>query len=309
MEITDSRDDVEIFLRQIGYQVETSEKFYKLKEELEKNGADYSNEIFKIIDEIVIDKEKHQFIKELPVGTRLYRAREIKVEEYSKQGIGIDIKCENGELITEGFDEKNSIECPIGRGGDGRNNIAGASYLYVAEDVATACAEIKTTLRSLISVAEFEVKAPLSIIDFSNDDKKFTYTRNDEYQLSLGRFITLLMLQYCQPATKREDYKVTQMISDYIRKMGFDGILYRSFFTMKNNYTVFNCHKSKITFLNSRIVSHQFSDNIFWDFNNKVAIHTEQHESVEYEQKTANVILLSMKKEFDDRKKRNMKRS
>lgn len=113
----------------------------------------------------------------------------------------------------------------------------------------------------------------------------------------------MLMMQYCQPVSKKEDYRVTQIISDYIRKMGYDGILYRSFFTMKDNYTIFNCHKNKIAYRNSRIVVHQFSDDVFWDFNNQVAVHTDSKSNTEYDSKLANGILGDMQREFDKRRK------
>jgi hypothetical protein len=262
---------------------------------------DYSNEIFRIIDEIVTNKEKKQFVKIISPETKLYRAREIKVDEYKKTDVGLEVKNENGQYITNGFDEKNSIECPLGIGNDGRNNIAGESYLYVAEDMATACAEIKTNLRSLISVAEFEVMSSLKFIDFSKDDKEFTFGLDTEYEMSLGRFFTLLMLEYCQPVSQKEGYRVTQILSDYIRKMGFDGIIYRSFFTMSNNYTIFNCHKSKIAFRQSSIVAHQFVDHVFWDFNNQRALHTDSHQDVEYNRDIANKILRLIKTEFDNK--------
>ena len=299
MSLNETQEQLYNIFQQIGYRTEACKKYYALRDDLMKNRADYSNELFKIIDEIVTGEEHQQFIKTIPCGTVLYRAREIKVEEYSKSGNGLNIKIENGKYMTEGFDEKNSIECPLGIGGSGRNNIAGASYLYVAEDVSTACAEIKTTIRSLISIAEFEVKSDMKIVDFSTDDKKFTYSQNEEYQMSLGKFITLLMMQYCQPISNTEDYRVTQIISDYIRKMGYDGILYRSFFTMKNNYTIFNCHKSKIAYKNSRIVVHQFSDEVFWDFNNQIDIHTYGgKKNTEYDSKLADVLLADMQREF-----------
>lgn len=285
-------------LQMLKFRFEANKKYQALKNELLTKGIDYENEIFKIVDEIIVDKEKSQFIKEVPAGTVLYRAREIKLDDYSKPDMGLNVKIADGKFITEGFNEKNSIECPIGIGSDGRNNIAGMSYLYVAQDVATACAEIKSTLRNLISVAEFEVISPLKIIDFSNDDKKFSYEINEEYQMSIGQFITLLMFQYCQPAVNDMDYKMTQILSDYIRKMGFDGIMYRSFFTMNNNYTIFNCHKSKIAFNNSRIVSHQFVDNVFWDYNNEMSIHTNVDESTEYDIEIANDTLRWMNGKF-----------
>lgn len=285
-------------LQMLKFRFEANKKYQALKNELLTKGIDYENEIFKIVDEIVVDKEKSQFVKEVPTGTVLYRAREIKLDDYSNPDMGLNVKAVDGKFITEGFNEKNSIECPIGIGSDGRNNIAGMSYLYVAQDIATACAEIKSTLRNLISVAEFEVISPLKIIDFSNDDKKFSYEINEEYQMSIGQFITLLMFQYCQPAVNDMDYKMTQILSDYIRKMGFDGIMYRSFFTMNNNYTVFNCHKSKIAFKNSRIVSHQFVDNVFWDYNSEMAIHTNVDESTEYDNEIANDTLRWMNGKF-----------
>lgn len=86
----------------------------------------------------------------------------------------------------------------------------------MAEDASTACAEIKSTLRSLISLAEFEVKSELKIVDFLKNEKNLLFKQNDEYQISLGRFTTLMMMQYCQPVSKKDDYRVTQIISDYI---------------------------------------------------------------------------------------------
>lgn len=302
MEINETQEQLHNMFQQMGYRIEASKKYYALRDDLIKNGTNYSNEIFRVIDEIVIGTERQQFIKTIPVGSILYRAREIEVEEYSKIENGLNIRIYNNKYVTEGFNENNSIECPLGIGGVGRNNVAGTSYLYVAEDIATACAEIKSTLRSLISVAEFEVKSELKVVDFSTDDKKFTYKQNDEYQMSLGKFITLLMMQYCQPVSNKDDYIVTQIVSDYIRKMGYDGIVYRSFFIMKNNYTIFNCHKNNIAYKNSRIVAHQFSDDVFWDFNNQVAVHTGNKSSTEYDIELANGILGDMQREFDKRR-------
>lgn len=302
MGIKETQEQLHNMFQQIGYRIEASKKYYALRDDLIKNGTDYSNELFRVIDEIVTGTEQQQFVKSISAGTILYRARGIDVEEYSKAENGLNIKIVNNEYVTEGFNEKNSIECPLGMGGVGRNNIAGTSYLYVAEDVATACAEIKSTIRSLISVAEFEVKSDLKIVNFSTDDKKFAYKQNDEYQMSLGRFITLLMMQYCQPVSNKDNYRATQIVSDYIRKMGYDGISYRSFFTIKNNYTIFNCHKNKIAYKNSRILAHQFSDDVFWDFNKQVAIHTENKSNKEYDSELANGILGDMQREFDKRR-------
>ena len=43
-----------------------------------------------------------------------------------------------------GYDDINSREPILGIGSEGRNNIAGASYLYIASNPETACMEIKS---------------------------------------------------------------------------------------------------------------------------------------------------------------------
>lgn len=80
---------------------------------------------------------------------------------------------DNGQLVTIGFDEKNSIECPIGVSIDGRNNISGVSYLYVAEDEVTACEEIKTTLWVIISLAEFIANDLLQTLKNEFDNRQY----------------------------------------------------------------------------------------------------------------------------------------
>ena len=46
-----------------------------------------------------------------------------------------------------------------------------------------------------------------------------------------------------QPVNDFEKYKTTQMLTDYLRKTGIDGISYRSYFDRKGiNYTFFNSY-------------------------------------------------------------------
>src|SRR5699024_8249194 len=91
-----------------------------------------------------------------------------------------------------GYDEKNSREPMLGISGNGRNNIKGASYLYVASDQETACLEVKPQLGDLISLAIFKVNQPLHIMDFSSD-KQFKNDFLEKYNMSLGDFFASLM--------------------------------------------------------------------------------------------------------------------
>ena len=88
----------------------------------------------------LIEQIQSQFKKCLEVGTEYYRARIINPEDDDdlKKGIG---KTQDNKFM--GYDDINSREPILGIGSEGRNNIAGASYLYIASNPETACMEIK----------------------------------------------------------------------------------------------------------------------------------------------------------------------
>lgn len=226
--------------------------------------TDDIQKILNIIDDIVLGKEKEQFEKELKQGTKYYRARIInpKDDGNSKTGLGKTI---DGKF--KGYNDMNSREPLLGIGGEGRNNISGVSYLYMASNPETACMEVKSQFADLISLATFELREPLKIIDFS-DDKTFQREDSKVFGLGLGALFTQLMFRYTEPVKGGNGYRATQVISDHLRKTGIDGIAYRSFLTPGGiNYTIFNSHPQKIHFCESKVLIHKQANHSFWDFN------------------------------------------
>lgn len=208
----------------------------------------------------------------MKTGEMYYRARIINLEHYhssksEETGIGIT---KDGQLL--GYNEFNSREPVLGISGEGRNNIAGASYLYVASDERTACMKVKSQFGDLISLATFKVVEPLKIIDFASD-KTFKSKESNDRNMSMVVFFTLLMSSYCTPLKNENQYRATQVISDYLRKTGIDGIAYQSFLSPGGiNYTIFNSHPGKIKFLESKILLHKQANHSFWDFNKKTEV-------------------------------------
>lgn len=171
-------------------------------------------------------------------------------EEYIFKGLSID----NSDNVI-GLDGNNSKEPSIFKAKPGRNNTSGQSYLYLAEDEYTACCEVKPTLRTLISVAKFELKRDMKIINFDVDQHIIgadSFKR--EFKMAPGKFFTLIMQQFWTPASTPEEYKITQLISEQIRKAGYAGLCYRSSYSGKKNYTIFNSHESNIKWIESRVV-------------------------------------------------------
>ena len=284
-------------LQNWGLQFNARKRFNSMKNSLESDSSYYDNEIFKLMDDFVLGNDSDKFEKVVEENTVLYRAREISIDDYGNENKGLKIWHDESGYHTKGYSGNESKECPLGGiSKAGRNNVAGASYLYLASDEATACCEIKTTLRSLISVASFKVNRSLRIIDFATD-KIFDRSSSIDKNMSLGRFFTLFMFQYCQPVSDPKDYRVTQILSDYIRKAGYDGVSYKSFYTGGTNYTIFNSHEKNISFVDSRIVSHQYSREIFWDFNNECIIQSDQGDLL-YDKSLADDILKDMNTQF-----------
>lgn len=235
--------------------------------------------VYEIIDYEVFGENKDQFITQIKAGTLCYRARIIPEADYTKTEKGIGIK----QGTIQGYNEENSREPLVGISGSGRNNISGVSYLYVASNPETACTEVKPQLRDLISLATFKIESPMRIVDFSTE-KRLPSIQFGGEEISLSVFFTELMQQFSKPV-KNNQYYPTQIIADYIRKTGIDGIKYKSFLTPNGyNYTIFNSHPSHISFLGSRVLVYQQANHSYWDLNAKIAILTNREgEMLEYD--------------------------
>lgn len=226
-------------------------------------------QICQIIDDIVLKKEVSQFKIDLQAGTKYYRARIIDPADDNdpEKGVG---KTLDGKFL--GYNDIYSREPVLGISGEGRNNITGASYLYISSNPETACMEIKSQFGDLISLAVFELTKSLSVIDFASE-KTFQRKDTELYGMSMGVFFSELMLRFSEPVNGKNAYRVTQIISDYLRKTGIDGIKYRSFLSLGGfNFTIFNSHPSNIKFCESKVLIHKQANHSFWDFNNDIEI-------------------------------------
>lgn len=229
-----------------------------------KNGLireDGTCDLFNIVDNFILDNPK--ICRTIKKGTTFYRARLIDSNHMTKTD-GFDVDDMN---LTYGYNEGNSRECPLGFGGAGRNNIDGVSYLYVSNRQETACVEIKPVVRSLISVATFKTQKTSNIVDFSLD-KQFLREESEYHNVALGILFTYIMAQYTVPVEDSAEYKATQILTDHIRKMGVDGISYKSFYDEFGiNYTFFNSGRDRFEFIGSKIVMLQSERRSFLDFN------------------------------------------
>ncbi len=248
---------LERFKREM-YKINANFNFNKLRNSIQNNqyGQEYVD-LISILDKLIFDSDV--CIDKVSKGEILYRARVILPDDYKNREKVIGEK----ENRIHGYNYIESKEPPLYLSSSGRNNIKGSSYLYLAKDKITACAEVKPKTQSLLSVAKFKVKKEIKIIDFANN-KSMEKGTSELLNMSVGKFMTNLMESYRTQVSKVEDYKFTQVITDHIRKLGVDGIAYRSScHTGGINYTIFNCHPNIIEFIDSEVF---YTDNISYSF-------------------------------------------
>lgn len=284
METEIKNEDLENFISSLerSFYAINSDLYFKSFQRRVRNNEvfeDGKDELLCILDDYILDDKS---IKLIPSDTILYRARIINLNERKKEwGLGVS---EDNKLI--GFNEAGSREAPLGKSTEGRNNISGVSYLYLSNNAETACSEVKPTITQLISVAEFLVKEPIRVIDFTENKLLECFIK--EKSIDLGALFARIMERYFLPVIDPFEYKATQIITEHIRKTGVDGVSYRSFFDAKGtNYTIFNSDRRRFEFLGSRIVSLQNEKRVFWDYNNNRSIEAQTMGPKEYDQKTA----------------------
>ena len=123
---------------------------------------------------------------------------------------------------------------------DGRSNPKFIRYLYIAESPTTAVFEVRPLLHNAVNVAGIEVKEQLTIaniavgidIDASKDNSV------DEW------LMYFIQTTFSSSTNNPDDYIASQIIAEYIRHLGYDGLRYSSSLHKGGyNLTVFDVEK------------------------------------------------------------------
>jgi hypothetical protein len=214
------------------------------------NQAIENTKVYELL-ELLLSSKNCVCLETLPKGKHLFRGRRMNIDECLMLN---KIQVDDDDFI-HGFDKYDSKEPPLTVPTSGRNNISGMSYLYLAAERYTACAEIKPIRGTEVSLATFKTNRALKAFNLSDNVNVKEYKDfGDKHYLSVPHLLTLIMQAFYSPVYDREGYAVTQYISDLVRKHGFDALGYRSYISQGKNYTVFNCCESNISFVSSEIV-------------------------------------------------------
>lgn len=168
--------------------------------------------------------------KELPLGYQIWRGRRDPDQPY----------------VTPDQQTKECGPPPRSKATPLRMNPSGISYFYAAEDRVTSAKEIRASEGTLAIYGLFETTRPLRIVDLSDIpivrvESIFSPEYNHELNWA-GHFLRSFRNETSKPVQSNDahiEYIPTQILSEYIRKQGYDGIRYLSSLTDGYNLTLF----------------------------------------------------------------------
>jgi len=169
-------------------------------------------------------------------GTRWHRARmgaKQRAADFNAVGAA-------PAYFYEPHKDKEIRSPPVGVATAGRVNRPGVSYLYLASDPATAAAEIRPHPGELVSVGSFEVNKDLRVVDLRSHDITKLW-RNDSELEMLELIIAMeRVFSTAAPPSNRSAYTLTQFLGEIFRRLGFDGVMFRSTVGDGGNLVAFN---------------------------------------------------------------------
>lgn len=176
----------------------------------------------------------------LPRGTELYRVRKMEIQSASHLN-SLDMY-------------KELSPAPPQFATNNRMSPAGISYLYVATQPQTAYLECRLHDGDCAVQAKFITKKNLNVLDLSQEvdfnisNSIFSVDYNSDV-LWINDFLNQFEDEISRPINPNNDrsyeYIATQMVAEYVRLLGYDGIKYRSSVSSEGLNYVFFCVSAK----------------------------------------------------------------
>ena len=134
----------------------------------------------------------------------------------------------------------------------GRANPVGIPYLYLGSLPETAAAEVRPHTGEIACVADFKVPQPLLAVDLRNPRESVSpFVLADAGAIGQLRadipFLERLGEELTRPVLPRSaaiDYIPSQYLCEFIKKSGYDGVVYRSSVSDGMNLALFNPSKA-----------------------------------------------------------------
>lgn len=222
-------------------------KWYQIEEELKTRHRFFSNNARKFFDWLFEDIENlnispinytkisdplskrvtnQSVVRDLPLGTEVFRARRAEIFE----------NC--NEFIKNPLQELSPPPAKYAQAG--RMNAKGVTIFYGAIEHQTCLAEMRSSIGSYTVLCRFKITENLRILDFKYLEnalwfnKPLSYFQEDfEEQVMRRKFLRQIHKLISKPivSNNEDEYLMTQVLAEYIayiRTPNFDGLLFTS---------------------------------------------------------------------------------
>jgi hypothetical protein len=196
----------------------------------------------------ILDEEDQQFLCALlheaeadrrtviPAGRVLWRAQ---------LGYELEPLIQDGEYFGDlpgPFHQRRMLPL-TDRAPEGRANPAGIPYLYLSNQKETALTEVRPWLGSLVSLAQFQTTRELAIVNCSTDERpRRRMSTRPPFVIISPEELDKAVWYDIDRAFANEglaEYAPTQIIAEFFKAKGFDGIAYQSAFGGGYNFALF----------------------------------------------------------------------
>ena len=183
----------------------------------------------------ILESERHFLSAEnMAFLTDLYEFSKCKVKEISTGSIyyRARINLENPDVLLP----KEEMYPVPGLKSEGRANPYNVTVLYLANKPEIAVAEVRPGLFEPTTVATFVIKRNLKLVDFTSEEQDI-HNPNPHIEDLDEETRTWIEINKCfstslSPGETRLNYIPTQIISEFFRFKGYDGVIYQSQFEM-----------------------------------------------------------------------------
>ena len=134
---------------------------------------------------------------------------------------------------------------------EGRANPRGIPCLYVATDAQTAMSEVRPWLGANVSIGQLRLKKELKLVDFSvghaTAGKYFlTEPAPEVREATIWTQVDKAFSQPINNDLATAEYVPTQIISEFFRRKGFDGVVYKSSLGPGHNIALFDIEVAEV---------------------------------------------------------------
>jgi hypothetical protein len=129
------------------------------------------------------------------------------------------------------------------RAREGRANPKGIAYLYVSSHRERAMAEVRPWIGAYVSVAELSVVRDLRLVNCTEDSERQVYLGEpppERWDEEVRQDIDNAFSQPVVPTDEVPDYVPTQVLAEFFKVSGFDGVAYRSALGKGHNIVLFD---------------------------------------------------------------------